>query len=74
MNISLPVELKAFVDDQVQVGGYSSTSEYVRELVRRDQDRQQLRTALLEGASSPIAGPADATWFAGLRNRVRSAD
>lgn len=74
MNISLPAELKDFVDDQVQVGGYSSTSEYVRELVRRDQDRQRLRTLLLEGAESPSAGRADAAWFESLRDRVRSVD
>jgi antitoxin ParD1/3/4 len=37
MNISLPEAMKAFVDEQVNSGGYGSASEYVRELVRRDQ-------------------------------------
>ncbi len=40
MNISLPDALKAFVDDQVSQRGYSTSSEYVRELIRKDQDRQ----------------------------------
>ena len=39
MNISLPDTLKSFVDDQVKSGGYGTSSEYVRELIRKDQDR-----------------------------------
>lgn len=37
MNISLPEALKAFVDRQVSERGYSTSSEYVRELIRKDQ-------------------------------------
>ena len=50
MNVSLPDELKSYVDEQVGDGGYGSTSEYVRDLIRRDKDRQQLRRVLLLGA------------------------
>ena len=39
MNVSLPSELKSYVDEQVGDGGYGSTSEYVRDLIRRDKDR-----------------------------------
>jgi putative addiction module CopG family antidote len=35
MNISLPDSLKAFVDEQVSQRGYGTSSEYVRELIRR---------------------------------------
>jgi antitoxin ParD1/3/4 len=52
MNISLPDALKTFVDEQVSQRGYGTSSEYVRELIRKDQDRQQLRGLLLAGASS----------------------
>ena len=62
MNISLPEELKSFVDEQV-AGRYSTSSEYVRELIRREQDKKTLRDLLLEGAASPPAGPADDAWF-----------
>ncbi|CAN7664391.1 type II toxin-antitoxin system ParD family antitoxin [Phenylobacterium sp. LjRoot225] len=72
MNISLPESLKAFVDEQVSGRGYGTSSEYVRELIRHDQDRQRLRGLLLEGASSPAAGPADSGYFEGLRERARS--
>ena len=64
MNISLPDAMKEFVDQQVDSGGYGSASEYVRELVRRDQrERAQARleAALLEGLDSgePIRLSAD---------------
>ena len=71
MNISLPESLKTFVDEQVSQRGYSSSSEYVRELIRRDQDRMQLRGLLLAGASSSPAAPGDAAYLEGLRDRVR---
>lgn len=71
MNISLPEALKSFVDEQVSSRGYGTSSEYVRELIRRDQDRQKLRSLLLEGASSTLAVDADAAYFAMLRERAR---
>ena len=73
MNISLPETLKSFVDQQVSARGYSSSSEYVRELIRKDQDRQRLRLRglLLEGAASPPTVSADADYFGRLRDRVR---
>jgi antitoxin ParD1/3/4 len=70
MNISLPDDLKSFVDAQV-AGRYSTSSKYVRELIRREQDLQTLRDKLLEGAASPLEGPADEAYFEGLRERIR---
>lgn len=72
MNISLPDTLRDFVDEQVAQGGYGTSSEYVRELIRRDQERQRLRTLLLEGAESPVSGKADAGYFEALRVRTRA--
>jgi antitoxin ParD1/3/4 len=71
MNISLPESLKDFIDEQVSQRGYGTSSEYVRELIRRDQDRQRLRGLLLAGAESAPAGVADADHFDGLRRRVK---
>jgi antitoxin ParD1/3/4 len=73
MNVSLPISLKSFVDEQVAKCGYGTSSEYVRALIRADQDRQRLRNLLLDGAASPATGPADEVYFRGLRNRVRQA-
>lgn len=72
MNISLPATLKAFIEEQVALRGYGTTSEYVRELIRNEQDRTRLRRLVLEGAESAPAAPADAAWFEGLRQRVRA--
>ncbi len=72
MNISLPDSLKDFVDEQVK-RGYGTSSEYVRELIRRDQERLHLRELLLAGAASKPAAPADSRYFKRLRNRVHAA-
>ena len=72
MNVSLPDELKAFVDEQVHGGAYGSTSEFVRDLIRREQDRQHLRGLLLDGARSPDGPVGDDAYFAALRSRART--
>ena len=70
MNISLPDPLRDFVDQQVASGAYGTSSEYLRELIRHDRDRLQLRAMLLEGAESVVRGEADAAYFRGLRDRA----
>lgn len=72
MNISLPDTLKSFVDEQVSQRGYGTSSEYVRELIRKDHDRLHLRNLLLKGASSKAAASVDNAYFESLRDRVRS--
>ncbi|HKX08717.1 MAG TPA: type II toxin-antitoxin system ParD family antitoxin [Stellaceae bacterium] len=73
MNVSLPESLKNFVDEQVTKRGYGTSSEYVRELIRADQDRQRLRALLLDGAASRPTAAADEAYFRGLRARARKA-
>ena len=70
MNISLPDTLKSFVDEQVSQRGYGTSSEYVRELIRRDADRLKLRRLLLDGAASSPGEAADSAYFDALRERV----
>jgi antitoxin ParD1/3/4 len=55
MNISLPEQLKEFIDEQVRSGRYSSVSEYVRDLVRNDEKRKaqdKLESMLMKGIQS----------------------
>ena len=55
MNISLPDSMKQFVDLQICERGYSTYSEYVRDLIRGDQNKlaeQRLASLLLEGFES----------------------
>lgn len=72
MNIALPESLKTFVQERVADGGYSSVSEYVRELIRTDQKRrleERVDALLLEGLNS--GPPIEATpeyWEAKKRN------
>ena len=70
MNISLPDTLKTFVDCQVSERGYGTHSEYVRELIRKDQECLQLRSLLLAGASSAPTSAATVAYFDQLRDRV----
>ena len=53
MNVSLPDQMKTWVESQFQSGCYSNASDYVRDLIRRDQDqRHQLVEALIAGEQS----------------------
>jgi antitoxin ParD1/3/4 len=58
MNVSLPKTLKDFVDNQVHNRGYSTSSEYIRDLIRNDQihqAEQQLAKFILDGLESGTA-------------------
>ena len=55
MNVALPESMKQFVQERVNEGGYSSVSEYIRELIRGDQRRkveERIDVLLLEGLDS----------------------
>ncbi len=71
MNISLPESLKAYVDERVTSTGYGTSSEYIRELIRRDQDKSRLYGLLMDGARSPVTGVADDAYFESLRSFAR---
>lgn len=62
MNISLPDDMKSFVDNQISKGGFSTVSEYIRDLIRQDRKRAaeaKLEALLLEGINS--GNPVEAT-------------
>lgn len=71
MNISLPDSLKDFLDTQVQTRGYSTSSEYVRDLIRNDQIRQvqqRLASLMLESLESGAAIPVDEAYWENKRD------
>lgn len=70
MKVSLPNALREFVEEQGASAGYRTPCEYVRELIRREQERQQLRRQLPDGALSALTGTADAVYFLKLRKRT----
>ena len=55
LNISLPESMREFIDRQIDSGGYSTASEYIRHLIRLDRERvekKQIEKLLLEGLNS----------------------
>jgi antitoxin ParD1/3/4 len=53
MNISLPDQMKEWIEECVQSGRYANASDYVRDLIRRDHIKlAELRQALIEGENS----------------------
>jgi antitoxin ParD1/3/4 len=70
MNISLPEAMKEFVDEQVAQRGFGTSSEYLRDLIRKEQDREKLRQLILDGVASGRGAVADAAYFSSLRARV----
>jgi antitoxin ParD1/3/4 len=53
MNVSLPDPMRDWVESQVKGGEYANASDYIRDLIRHDQNRrQELRAAIAEGLSS----------------------
>ncbi len=55
LNISLPESMRAFINEQVAKGGYSTASEYISHLIRQDQKRAEqikLEAMVLEGLDS----------------------
>lgn len=73
MNVSIPDDLKSFVETQVATEGYGTSSEYVRELIRRDRQRNQLRRLILDGLAVGTSHPVDDAFWATLRQRIGSA-
>ncbi len=69
MNISLPDDMKAFVDAEVRRRGFASSSEYVRALIREQKEVDALRSRLQASTPTPI-GAFDQDYFAQLRSRV----
>lgn len=67
MNVSIPDPMKEWVDTQANGGRYSNASDYVRALIRRDQERQDaiaaLQAAIDEGLNSGASAPLDAAAF-----------
>jgi antitoxin ParD1/3/4 len=73
INISLPEEMRIYIEEQVASGGYSTTSEYIRQLIRQDRQQKaekQLEQLLLEGLNSGEATPMSAKDWAEIRQVV----
>ena len=77
MNVSLPDQMKAWVEEQARGGRYGNASDYVRDLIRRDERRQralaEMRAFVQEGIDSGPAEPFDMEDFLARKRAARAA-
>ena len=53
LNISIPDEMRAWIDAQVESGRFSNASDYIRDLIRHNQsEKDAIKMALVEGELS----------------------
>jgi len=74
VNISLPTNQRQFVERKVSTGGYSTVSEYFRELVRQDEQREaeaRLESLLLQALESGEPTPMTKSDWDDIRTEVR---
>lgn len=77
MNVSLPDPMKAWVESQAANGRYSNASDYVRDLIRRDQERHhglaEIQARIAEGFESGISDRSIEDVLDAARECVRAA-
>src|SRR4030095_13134466 len=74
VNISLPTNQRQFVAKKVSKGGYSTVSEYFRELIRQDEQREaeaRLESLLLQGTESGEPTPMTREDWEDVRKEVK---
>ena len=73
MSFALPESLRDYIDARVRSGEYGNTSEYLRDLIRRDQHEQaarRLRDLIIEGLESGPAVPLTTRRIATMREQA----
>jgi len=77
MSFALPENMRDYIDARVSAGSYGNTSEYLRELIRRDQHEQaaqRLRDLIADGLASGEGREVTDDVIAELRERALGAD
>lgn len=76
LNISLPEQMRTFIESQVSRGLYSTASDYIRDLIRDDQkrkDQERLESLLLDALEGGGSQEVTPEFFERLRERARQA-
>ena len=77
MNVSLPDPMKEWVEAQTETGRYANASDYVRDLIRRDQERNDRIAAMQrfvdDGLKSGIGSRSRDELFAAALVRAKKA-
>jgi antitoxin ParD1/3/4 len=74
LNISLPLTLKRWVEEQIDHGGYGTASEYIRQLIREERKRQgrvHVEAKLQEAMDSGEPSTVNATTWMESEKRVQ---
>ncbi|WP_317978267.1 type II toxin-antitoxin system ParD family antitoxin [Histidinibacterium aquaticum] len=73
MNVSLPDQMKNWVETRAEDGRYSNASDYVRHLIRRDQEREQAIASLQAEIKAGLdSGPPRDLDVSAFRERMRT--
>ena len=73
LNISLPDTMREFIDQQIKIKGYSTASEYIRHLIRQEQEKEaekRIETLLLEGLDSGESIEITEEWWENKRKQL----
>ncbi len=77
MNVSLPALMKDWVESQIETGQYSNASDYVRDLIRQDQQNSEqikhLQNAIDKGMSSGISDNSMLEILKNARKQAKAA-
>lgn len=77
MNVSLPDPMKEWVEAQTRTGRYSNASDYVRDLIRRDQERSdklaELQRLVTEGLESGVSDRSKEDILQAARERLAAS-
>jgi antitoxin ParD1/3/4 len=77
MNVSLPDPMKDWVEAQTKTGRYANASDYVRDLIRKDQERNDKVAAMQrfvdEGLKSGVGSRSKDELFEAARARLESS-
>jgi len=69
MNISLPEQMREWVQAQIEAGKYASSSDYIRDLIRQDQERRDKVSAIQRAIDEGLAsGEAEEFDFADFKH------
>ena len=71
MNVSLPDAMKEWVEGRVATGRYSNASDYVRDLIRRDQERREKIAAMQAMVDESLASGIGPSSMEDIRKEAR---
>ncbi len=77
MSFALPESMRQYIDERVRDGSYGNTSEYLRDLIRRDQreqSAQRLHDVIAEGLASGDGRALTDDVIAALRTQALGID